>query len=267
MSERKTPASTPLRRIASMFQRRGGHAFQAFGLRDIAAAMRVFVAEQGDHLGMLEIMLHGEAQAVDRRNMTGHIGAMSRVSLKEQIIVAAVETLHQMGFNGSAVQDITDAAGAPKGSFYNHFKTKEDLAVEALDRYWQRVQSSLSVLSDVSVPPVDRLKFYFRSLNEIAHKRKYQTGCMIGNLSAEMSDQSALIRKRLAVILAAWSRAIEICVREAQADGSMRRDLDAKTIASFLLNAWEGAVMRSKVDKNPAPLEAFEQVAFAGLAA
>jgi TetR/AcrR family transcriptional repressor of nem operon len=85
-------------------------------------------------------------------------------------------------------------------------------------------------------------------------------------IRAEMSDQSPAFRKRLAVIFGVWSRAIESCVKEAQADGSMRRDLDARTIASFLLNSWEGAVLRSKVDWGPEPLEAFEKVVFTALA-
>jgi TetR/AcrR family transcriptional repressor of nem operon len=46
----------------------------------------------------------------------------------------------------------------------------------------------------------------------------------------------------------------------------MRRDLNAKTIASLLLNSWEGAVLRSKVDRGPGPLEAFEEVVFTTLA-
>lgn len=190
---------------------------------------------------------------------------MPRASVKEQIIAAAVETLHKKGFNGTSVQDITDAAQVPKGSFYNHFESKETLAVEALDRYWQRVLNGLSGLGDEKTPAVFRLKRYFQHLNAVASQAEYRTGCMIGNMSAEMSDQSRPVRERLAVLLAAWSRAIETCVREAQADGSMRRDLEARTIATFLLNSWEGAMMRSKVDKDAAALLAFETVAFGAL--
>jgi TetR/AcrR family transcriptional repressor of nem operon len=65
------------------------------------------------------------------------------------------------GFNATSVEDITNAAKVPKGSFYNHFKSKEDLAVEALDRYWQRMQTSLALLSDEKSPPVTRLSGTF----------------------------------------------------------------------------------------------------------
>jgi TetR/AcrR family transcriptional repressor of nem operon len=191
---------------------------------------------------------------------------MPRESVKEQIITAAVETLHRKGFNGTSVQDITDTAKVPKGSFYNHFESKEELAVAALDRYWQLMLAGLQPLSDPNTPPVDRLKHYFGRLAERGRAREYRTGCMIGNMSAEMPDQSRAMRERLAVVLAAWSRAIESCVREAQADGSVRRDLDARTVAAFLLNSFEGAIMRSKVDKDSASFAAFEEVVFTALA-
>jgi len=190
---------------------------------------------------------------------------MARPSLKENIVAAALDTLHRQGFNATGVQDITDAAGVPKGSFYNHFESKEDLGIEVIERYWQRALTHLGMLNDANVPPIVRLKSYFRSLDEISRKNKYQRGCLIGNMATEMSDQSRPIRERLAIVMAAWTRGIESCVREAQADGSMRRDIDAKMIASFLLNAWEGTAMRTKVDKDRTALEAFEKVVFTSL--
>jgi TetR/AcrR family transcriptional regulator, transcriptional repressor for nem operon len=45
-----------------------------------------------------------------------------------------LQTPHRRGFNATSVQDITDAAGAPKGSFYNHFESKDALAAEVVGR-------------------------------------------------------------------------------------------------------------------------------------
>jgi TetR/AcrR family transcriptional regulator, transcriptional repressor for nem operon len=191
---------------------------------------------------------------------------MPRPSVKEEIVQAAVKMLHERGFNATGVQDITDAAGVPKGSFYNHFESKEALGLEALERYWDGALASLETLKDENVPPLVRLKSYFRRLSEVARRVRYRPGCMIGNLSVEMSDQSPAIRERLASMLAKWSRAIEQCVKAAQADGSMRRDLEAKAVAAFLLNSWEGAVMRAKVDRSDAAFEQFEKIVFKSLA-
>jgi TetR/AcrR family transcriptional repressor of nem operon len=185
---------------------------------------------------------------------------MPRASVKEQIVDAAVLSLHEKGFNGASVQDITDAARVPKGSFYNHFDSKEDLAVVVLERYWSRVLSSLAILREEGTSPVERLRRYFDYLAAVARKADFRLGCLIGNMSVEMSGQSPEVRERLALLFANWTRAIEVCVREAQADGSLRTDLDAHVVAAFLLNAWEGSMARTKVDRDMTALRTFERV-------
>src|SRR5579872_5259713 len=90
--------------------------------------------------------------------------SMARPSLREKLASSAVDTLHSHGFNGCSIQDITEAAGVPKGSFFNHFENKEDLAIDALHRYLEGTRSDM--LFDESVPPVDRLKNHFTYLSE-----------------------------------------------------------------------------------------------------
>jgi TetR/AcrR family transcriptional regulator, transcriptional repressor for nem operon len=191
--------------------------------------------------------------------MTGHIRSMPRPSLKGQIVDAAVETLHCKGFHGSSVQDITDAAKAPKGSFYNHFESKEDLAVAALQHYWERGETSREILRDTHHPPLERLNRYLDRLTGSARKDEFRRGCLIGNMSTEMAGENRPVRARLAALLGEWTKAIESCVREAQADGSVRRDLDPAFIAAFLLNSWEGALLRAKVDRDDSALKAFRR--------
>ena len=185
---------------------------------------------------------------------------MAQKSAKEQIVTAAVATLHVKGFNAAGVQAIAAAARVPKGSIFNHFDNKEALGLEALDRYWQAGLEWLGTLDDPKVPPLKRLKNYFRGLTRAVEKRNYDAGCMIGNLALEMSSSSPPIRERLATIFAAWSRGIETCVREAQSDGSMRRDLNARTIANLLLNSWQGAAMRAKVNQDNSSFAEFENI-------
>ena len=187
---------------------------------------------------------------------------MAKLNVREKILTAGFERLHRHGFNGSGVQDITDAAQVPKGSFYNHFESKEALGAAALDRYWQLTERGLQVLSDERTAPLERLKSYFQSLADLMRSWDYTKGCMVGNFGTELADHSRLIRDRLAMILAAWSRAIESCIREAQAAGAIETDLDAATLAAFLLNSWEGAVLRSKIDKDGKAQQQFLSVVF-----
>lgn len=177
-----------------------------------------------------------------------------------------MERLHAQGFNGSGVQDITEAAGIAKGSFYNHFESKEALGAAALEEYFRaRTVERMLVLRDGSVAPVVRLRRYFDQLADMLADRGYAGGCMIGNMAAELADHSPLIRQRLSAHFAEWSGMIETVVAEAQSAGELRADLPAPAVAGFLLSALEGAILRARVERNQGPFDEFLKVVFTSL--
>jgi TetR/AcrR family transcriptional regulator, transcriptional repressor for nem operon len=192
---------------------------------------------------------------------------MPRPSLRDQLLSAGVETLHRKGFNATSVQDITDAAGAPKGSFYNHFESKEALAAEAVRKYREKSRERLAVLQDRKLRPLRRLRKYFETLNQAVTDAAFSRGCLLGNFGAELSDQSALVREQVAEAFDAWSRILAGVVAEAQEEGAIPRTFPPKALAEFLLNAWEGAMVRAKVDKDRAPLDLFLKVTFSKILA
>ncbi len=191
---------------------------------------------------------------------------MAKANVRERLLDAGLDTLHRRGFNGCGVQEITETAGVPKGSFYNHFESKEALGAAVVERYWQqRAGTLLRLLVKADVRPRERLCRYFAAMAANMAKRAYTGGCLIGNLGTELSDQSELVRGGLAAVFARWTEAVESCIREGQREGEIRADCDAAVLASFLINAWEGAVLRAKVEKNGTPFEEFHQVVFGKL--
>src|ERR1700675_3230537 len=117
---------------------------------------------------------------------------MARASTKEQIVQAGLKILLDKGFNGVGVQEITETAGVPKGSFYNHFESKEALGAEIVERYGADTRRR-ELLSNKSIPPLDRLRRHYERLNTIFVDAKFERGCILGNFSAELSNQSDVI--------------------------------------------------------------------------
>jgi TetR/AcrR family transcriptional repressor of nem operon len=191
---------------------------------------------------------------------------MPRHNVREQIVEAGLKTLLQKGFNACGVRDITDAAGVPTGSFYNHFASKEALGAEIVERY-ARQNSRRKDLRDKTLPPLERLERHFAGLNQMYADLGYGRGCLLGNFSAELADQSPLIRERLAALSASWTRDIEDAVRDAQADGAISDRTDPADLAAFLLDSYEGALLRARVEKSGGPLDRFVKIAFARLLA
>lgn len=186
-------------------------------------------------------------------------------SVRNKIVNAALDRFHALGFNACGVQDIVDAAGVPKGSFYNYFKTKELLALEVLDIYAQG--SRREMLSDTSGPAVKRLRAHFEFMASRYEGFGFGKGCLIGNLAAEMSENTPLLRKALAQSLKRWTELVAAALRDGQADGSVLAALDASAVACFLINSWEGAVVRMKLVNSRQPLDDFFSIAFPMLTA
>jgi TetR/AcrR family transcriptional repressor of nem operon len=201
--------------------------------------------------------------------MTGHIRAMGKTTsadIRKKLLEAGVETIRKAGFNGCSVQDITDAAGVPKGSFYNHFESKEALAAAALEFNWNSgTCDQLRILSDASVPPRTRLARYFERMSGELAALNFTCGCLAGNLAAELSDHSGLISDQLALIFNSWTRRVADCIAEAQASGEIASKADPEILAKFVLNAWEGAVLRARIDKSDHSLKQFFDVLFGQL--
>ena len=187
---------------------------------------------------------------------------MPKKNFADRILKAGQETLFQKGFHGTSVQDITDAAGVPKGSFYNHFDSKEALGAQAVLAYAAMAATKLAALDDKSVPPLARLKTYFDSMNQLPIDDAFQRGCMLGNFGAELSSHSETIRGNVDAAMQEWSHALAQVIGEAQQSGEVAAGLDALVLANFLINAWEGAVLRAKIVKNREPLDAFSTLAF-----
>jgi TetR/AcrR family transcriptional repressor of nem operon len=185
---------------------------------------------------------------------------MARPSLREGIVTAALEEFHTRGFHGTGVKDITDAAGAPKGSFYNHFESKEALAVTALERYG--ASRRIADLTDETVEPLARLHAHFEFLRDAILDSGMARGCMYGNFGTEIADHSEVIRTAVREGLHTWGDAIAAVVAEAQRTGAVKADLDPAATARFLLNGWEGAIIGARVDRSAESFDAFFRLAF-----
>lgn len=188
---------------------------------------------------------------------------MARPSLREKLASSAVDTLHTRGFKGCSIQDITEAAGVPKGSFFNHFENKEDLAIDALRRYLEGARPDM--LSDESVPPLQRLKNHFTFLSERLVDRGFERGCMLGLFAAEMAREYPRMREELRGVFETWCSGVEMVLREAQANGEVDPRHDPGQLARFLVNAWEGATIRLKITQDRGPIDDFLNVAFKAL--
>lgn len=188
---------------------------------------------------------------------------MAKRSLRNDIIKAGLRVMFRSGYHGSSVRDVVAEAGVPQGSFTNHFRSKEAFAEAVLDHYFAYVQGLVrEALEDRSLTPRQRLRRYLDIITDKLASDGWNRGCLIGDLSLEIPGQSDALRSRLAAIYLEWRAPFAACIADAQAAGEVAADFDATELAEFLLASWQGAILRMKVDRSPAPLERFKTIVF-----
>jgi TetR/AcrR family transcriptional regulator, transcriptional repressor for nem operon len=192
---------------------------------------------------------------------------MNAKSTREHLLDVGVELMHQNGYNATGLSDILKAADLPKGSFYHYFSSKEDFAAAALARYVAHEgEHAASVRNDLKMPPLKRVKRYFTDLTMTYGQMGEIPGCMMGRFSLEMAAKSPRLRKLISASFAGWQHRIAAVVQEAVEQKELPADTDAESLAGFLLNSWEGALLRSQAEKSDAPLEIFLHYALDALA-
>ena len=167
--------------------------------------------------------------------------------------------MSRRGYHGTGVQEIVQAAGVPKGSFYHYFASKEDFSLQALEFFYgPRLQRYAEALSNPQRSPGARILSYYADVIEhFARQEKIEYHCFIGCLSFEMAELSQPIGRRVEEILQRSMQILADCLREARDAGELPAGQDCTALAEFIGNAWECALMRMKVGGTVAPLKIF----------
>lgn len=158
------------------------------------------------------------------------------------------------GYHGTGIKQVLDKVGVPKGSFYNYFDSKESFAHAVIEHHSLCVQRNLADAFAGAPDALTGLRRFFAVLTEDFVARDFTGGCLIANLGGEL-EGSEILRTALSAAWAAWRDGVAAALRTAQAEGTVRADLDAVDLADLLLESWEGAVIRMKIDRTVEPLD------------
>ena len=173
---------------------------------------------------------------------------------RERLLEAGVAAFLREGYHGAGLKLILDDAGVPKGSFYNYFKSKEDFASATIEFYAACLSRRLDRALRDHDSSAGALRAFFEGQAEEFLAADFVGGCLIANLGAEL-DTSPVCRETLRTTAAAYLRSLSAVVASGQGSGEFRKDMDASVLASLFSDAWEGAVIRMKIEQATDPLE------------
>lgn len=178
-----------------------------------------------------------------------------QLSTREQLIAAGLPLLLERGYRGLGLQTLLAETGVPKGSFYHHFRNKEDFALQVVDAYMGEVHAGLDAcLEDTSLVPLDRVRRFFEMTREVYRSQGYM-GCLLGGLGQELAGVSDTFREKVETCFKTIASRLVVCLEEARQRGDLPDTADPPRLAALLVDCWEGAALRSRLQRDLAPLD------------
>jgi len=164
------------------------------------------------------------------------------VGLRTKILQAAFLEFYTHGFQGGSVNRIIEAADTTKGAFFHHFENKDQIGYAVVDEVIERLMKDrwLAPIAD-SVDVIGDLKATVRWLIAVdSQSGSYLKGCPLNNFAQEMSPLDKGFQTRLDGIYTLWRESLAAALTRAAKMGQIRNDLDARSIAAFLVAAQMG---------------------------
>ncbi len=174
------------------------------------------------------------------------------------ILDIGIAIISKKGYHNVGLNEILTLANIPKGSFYYYFKSKEDFGLKVINHYAEKSAAHMvSFLTDQQYTPKQRFINLFDERKQEYTTDQYISGCLLGNCSNELTGESVVFQQMVDRKFKLWHSILCECIAEGQALGEFNRDFDPDEMSNFLLNNWEGALLRMKASKSIKPFQLF----------
>ena len=160
-------------------------------------------------------------------------------------------------YGSVTIEAICERAKVKKGSFYYFFDSKADLAVAAINAWWDERRALVGVIFRPEVPPLERISRYLAFVVERQLQVYEETGQILGcplfTLGSEISTQDERLRTLVQEIMLTGATLFEAAIREAQLAGEID-NTDAALKGRQLWGFYEGTLTRARIENSPALL-------------
>ena len=182
---------------------------------------------------------------------------------RDKLLKAAFEEIYRRGFQAASLDTILAKAGMTKGALYHHFPDKDALGYAVVDEVVTNFllqRWEVGPLGQLKGNPVTALQRILKRRAGALTTREVELGCPLNNLAQEMSPLDERFRRRVSGTFDTWTEAFARALKRGQSEGTVRRNLDARKVAAFIVAAIEGSFGLAKGARSAALLRSNMEV-------
>jgi len=171
-----------------------------------------------------------------------------------RILEAALRVFREKGYSATRIEDVCEAAGLTKGSFFHHFDSKEELAIGAAD-YWSEQTAALFAGAPYHVPvdPLERVLAYVDFRKELLHGELPEFTCLVGTMTQEVYATHPPIREACEASISGHAATLIPDIEAAIKKYGIEGDWTAESLALFTQAAIQGAFIIAKAKNGVGP--------------
>jgi TetR/AcrR family transcriptional repressor of nem operon len=161
----------------------------------------------------------------------------------DKILSVAARSFREHGGDSSGIGTVMKKVGLTKGGFYRHFKSKNDLFVEAVTRAIEETGNNMVEVAE-SAPEGQALRAIIERYLSVGHANSPGSGCVRAALGPELARKPLSVRKRIEASLEAYRERLVPFM-----PGQTREERLAKL--RLLFPSMAGVVMMARVTSDP----------------
>ncbi|MBI3554719.1 MAG: TetR/AcrR family transcriptional regulator [Deltaproteobacteria bacterium] len=174
---------------------------------------------------------------------------------KSKLVETAAALIYRQGWNATGINQILTEARVPKGSFYYHFHSKDELGVAIVKFHGQKLQETyVCTLLNEQLTGREALEAFFDWLLERQSRNEWRLGCPIGSFTNEIADSSELIAPACREVLVSMLAVFSATILRGQKDQTIVATDDANELGMLVASALQGAMLLMKTVRQEAPL-------------
>ncbi|XZF12426.1 TetR/AcrR family transcriptional regulator [Chitinophagaceae bacterium MMS25-I14] len=173
---------------------------------------------------------------------------------KQMILEKAGPIYNSKGINGTAIDDILDAAKVTKGCLYNHFESKDDLSVQTADYLLKKINYGIGQAMMKEKTAKGKI-FAYMDFNRSPLSTYIDGGCPIFNMGIEADDNHSAVKKMVSSVLNISQESFAGILQSGIDNGEFSKELDPAVFAFKMFSAIEGGIVMCRVMNTNTPMK------------